>query len=152
MKDKILFLILSVVLVILMISASSSFAQDVDISNMDNTQLMSLLQAIMQKIENDADGGSRNEELDQMKIEKADGTTFRIYENKKLILERIPDYYFIQPQITEEEDDGPSDPDPGKKKDEFNCNDYCHDQCLYAYDDLNCWYECYAVCDAGISG
>ena len=160
MKDKKLFLILLPVLAILMIFVSSSFAQDIDISNMDNAQLMSLLQAIMLKLENDAESGPRNEGSDQLniengdlKIEKADGTTFRIYENKKLILERIPDYYFIQPQIIDEGDDRPSDHDPdpvpGRKKDEISCGDYCHDQCRYEYDYLNCWYECTAVACKG---
>ena len=157
MKDKSLFLILLAALAILMISVSSSFSQDIDISNMDNAQLMTLLQVIMQKLGNDPEGGSRNVESDQLKIEneelkigKADDRTFRIYENKKLILERMPEYYFIQPQIIDEGDDGTFDPgpsDPGKKKDDIDCGDICHDQCLYEYDTLSCEYECYAVCE-----
>ena len=69
MKNKSLFLILFAVLVILTLSVSSSLAQDVDISNMDNAQLMALLQQnmllmqqIMEKLE---DSGSGMQDPDQ---------------------------------------------------------------------------------------
>ena len=150
MKDKNLLLILLIVLAMLKISVSSSFAQDVDISSMDNTQLMSLLQTIMQKLENDAEGGSRNEELDQLKIEETSDRIFRIYENKKLIQERIPDYYFIQPQTIDEEYPVPTD--SGGKKDDFNCNDYCMDHYFCDPGDPLCIADCLAHCLTELSG
>ena len=100
-----------------------------------------------------SEDGSQNEELNQLniengesEIEKAAVRTFRVYENKKLIIGHMPDYYFIQPQITEEDDEVPSTSRPGKKKDEIDCNEYCINQCYYTAGDPICIAECLASC------
>lgn len=151
MKDKRFFPILMVVFVILMTAVGSSFAQDIDISNMDNAQLISLLQAIVQKLENEAEAGTESEGLNQLSIEKTDDMFLRIYENKKLIIERLPDYYFIQPQIIAAEEDVPPDPgkkeDSSRKKDSIDCNEYCINKCIYTYGDPMCTAECLATCN-----
>ena len=121
MRKKGLFLILFVVLSMLTICVSSSFAQDIDVSNMDNAQLMALLQAIMEKL-GDQDAGSGTQDADQLsadssqQAEEAGGRIFSIYENKKLILERLPDYMFYQPPTEVPEKEGPK---PTKQPDHY---------------------------------
>ena len=125
MKKRNILLILCVFLAILTVSAVSVSAQDIDVENMDKTELMQLLQAIMQKLED----GETEEVPEPASIESTDpeptalpeseiteaiaeAVNFHIYTNKKLTLERIPDDRFIQ------KDNGKKDPDkktPHKK-------------------------------------
>ncbi len=149
MKNKSLFLILFAILVILTVSVSSSFAQDVDISNMDHEQLLQLMQQIMEKLEQEEGIAEESNEapvsiMTPMPETGNETRIFSIYENKKLILERLPDYYFTQPQTIEEDDDGPSD--PGRKIVEISCNEYCGDRCWRDYDPIECSYSCLYDC------
>ena len=120
MKDKSVFLKLLLIFGLLMISAVSVCAQDVDISDMDNAQLLQLLQAIMQKLE--AADGSAAETIDsEVSSEPAaamipaydrEVRKFSIWENKKLMVEALPGYMFVQ----QNQDEPENEPDPGKQQ------------------------------------
>ena len=97
------------ILASLAVSFGSSYAQDIDISNMDNAQLMALLQAIMQKLEEETADKSPDLTIvttvpatEDLPESVAETNRFRIYENKKLVVERIPDWYFIRNDPKEE--------------------------------------------------
>ena len=117
MKKR-LFVLLALLLGILAVSAGSS-AQDIDISDMDNAQLLQLLQTIMQQLESDGTEAVSEPlpaatEMPVISVARySDGKIFHIYENKKLILERIPDSYFFTGNGGEADET----PAPGKKKD-----------------------------------
>ena len=151
MKRKILFPIFFMILTLLMLSPALSSAQDIDLSSMDNAQLIELLQTIIQKLEDskEADDGEEIVPMQETTLTPAAAAgKFQIYENKKLILERLPDYFFDRVQPTEEADIE----DPGRKKEdktEITCEEMCriwtsdqngsyHDYvgCLYTYCDF----------------
>ena len=140
MKIKAFVLFLFVILVMTGVSFASASAQDIDIQNMDNAQLLELLQAIMQKLEAegvketpDSPAGTAKTGEAPIELDK-----FQIYENKKLILERLPDWYFVQ-KNKDEGDDGDSNPsDPGMTLEE--CEKSCWDKCGF---DMGCFTLCY---------
>ena len=129
MKTKNLIFFLIMVLASLAVFAGSVYAQDIDIDNMDNEQLLILLQQIMDKL-NQQETTEPTEEPAAPTEEPAVPTavptpeaadprtkTFKIYENKKLIIGRMPDSYFVQPESNDGNDggydfDGDPDPDP----------------------------------------
>ena len=120
MKDKSVFLKLLLIFGLLMISAVSVCAQDIDISNMDNAELLQLLQVIMQKLE--MPDNSAAETIDSedssgsaaamIPADDHETMKFSIWKNKKLIVEALPGYMFVQQDQDEPEDE----PDPGKKQ------------------------------------
>ena len=95
-------MMLFMLLVTLMTFAVCVSAQEIDVDSMNNEQLMLLLQAIMQKLElnetEDAEESLPN--VTEMPVIDAarfsDRKLFTIYENKKLIIEAIPEYMFTQ--------------------------------------------------------
>ena len=113
----------------LVLSVTPVFAQEADISNMTNEQLLLLLQSIMQKLEQDetssetvetASSGPAGGPLAVNDTETAPTfRLFRIYENKKLIIEALPDYMFVQPEKETEE------PEKEKKKDKDDDDGTC---------------------------
>ena len=147
MKYNKLFLALCMFLMMLILPVLCVSAQDVDLSNMDNAQLMMLLQAIMQKLEQgESDGEAVTPVPEIVLTPEAAGKIFSIYENKKLILERMPDWYFNRgPNTVEEEDDNPPDNPGKKKKTPPECENYCaYEACPWA--DLLCYWTCYYSC------
>lgn len=110
MKKTRLSLILLGVLVSFVILVGTSAAQDVDVDAMSNEELMVLLQSIMNKLEqNMAAEAGENDPAAADASAKSSGTvsspaqetepeseSFAVYENKKLMIERLPDYFFIQ--------------------------------------------------------
>ena len=109
MGNRRAFLILLAVLALAIGLAVSVSAQDVNVDSMSNEDLLQLLQTIMQKMETSeesaaetVDSEESNEPAEAM-IPAADpeGTgeamQFTIYENKKLTVEALPGYMFIQP-------------------------------------------------------
>lgn len=128
------FQIILLCLIFLLVSVFSVSAQDVNVDDLSNEQLMELLQAIMQKLE---DGNSEkplqtdpegDETTVGSTIENASETVaeaprFQIYENKKLILERIPDDRFIQKQ------DKSPEKEPGSKKKDDTGTDFDLETC-----------------------
>lgn len=106
MKKTVVFWILFLITVLSAVFAGTAAAQDVDVDAMSNEELMVLLQSIMQKLENEmiAEGkdpgttvtspsvsaGSAAQETEE-ETEK-----FSVYDNKKLVLERLPDYMFVR--------------------------------------------------------
>ncbi len=129
MMKKCLLLFLFVGLTAVFSFASVS-AQDIDISNMDNTQLLQLLQAVMQKLETTEEseaetiGTEENTKPTEAMIPADDpemiveGVQITIYENKKLTVEKLPEYMFIQPtQPPKPEKSQPSKDKPSKPDD-----------------------------------
>ena len=120
MGRKGLLIVLSVILVMTAIFVSSVSAQDVDISNMDNAQLMQLLQAIMLKLGSPDDPAAQTvgtEEISEpegtpVPDEYPEKSAFSIWKNKKLMIEALPDYMFIQKIQNESE----NEQEPGKNQ------------------------------------
>ena len=74
--------------------------EEIDVETMDNAELMALLQAIMQKLETDGSAepvseGTAEEPVVNLTEEPAPAR-FEIYENKKITVEALPAYMFIQ--------------------------------------------------------
>ena len=138
------FLVMIVILASLAVFVCPSAAQDIDISGMDNAQLMQLLQAIMQKLEEETDDKSPEappaSAIETAPESGAEAKSFRIYENKKLLLEQIPDWYFIRNDPTEEE------PPAGEKPTAVPDN---HDPCIicpyYSLEDGS-GLDCFSIC------
>ena len=137
-------------LIILVLLESSLFlfsggvsAQDINVDSMSNEQLMLLLQAIMQKLEQtEAADEAVTPVPEIVSTPEAAGKIFNIYENKKLILERMPDWYFYQaPEIVEEDDTPPEK----KKKTPEECEYHCaYEVCSWG--DNLCYFTCYYPC------
>ena len=110
MKNKRCFLILLAVIALLTVSAASAFGQEIDVDNMDNEQLTTLLMQILNKLQQEEEPAPETDpevqetpaptaasvpEVDPEAIEEVIQIT--IYENKKLMVEALPGYMFIQP-------------------------------------------------------
>ena len=130
MPKRSFILILIVLSVMFTLSACPVSAQDTDIDSMTDEQLMLLLQTIMQKLEQgepDAEaaenGGSEpaaGPVADRETETVPESRLFRVYENKKLIVEALPEYMFIRPTEVprpEKKDEKPAKEGPGKKED-----------------------------------
>ena len=123
MKKRIIFVVISTVLVICALHSGIVSAQDIDIESMDNAQLLQLLQVIMQKLE--SDGSEETEEPLPAETPAAEvgvamipgGKLFSIYENKKLMIEAIPGYMFIQKPGEETPEPKDKNKDSGKEDD-----------------------------------
>ncbi len=136
----------------LAVSFGSSYAQDIDISNMDNAQLMALLQAIMQKFEEETTDESPEAAIvttapaaEDLPESVAEANRFRIYDNKKLVVERIPDWYFIRNDPTEEPPAEEKHAEPPAKE---TPND-AHDDCIICpyYDiETGAGIDCFSIC------
>ena len=87
-KRILLFLILLAVTLPLYAVSVSAQDQNIDVDSLSNEQLLLLLQAIMQKLNAD--------ETESGVAGIAQGPQYQIWENKKLMIERIPDDRFIQ--------------------------------------------------------
>ena len=110
MKKTRLSLILLGVLVSFVILVGTSAAQDIDVDAMSNEDLMVLLQSIMNKLEQnmaaeagekdpasaDASGKSSGNVSSPAQETEPESESFAVYENKKLVIERLPDYLFIK--------------------------------------------------------
>ena len=99
MKKRNFVLIIAVVF-LFVFSAASVSAQDIDVENMDNAELLALLQAIMQKLETEGSPETVSEEPAEepsvVPTEEPAQARFEIYENKKITVEALPAYMFIQ--------------------------------------------------------
>lgn len=123
---KVLFILLFIISVTA-VFAGTGFAQDIDIENMDNEQLLILLQSIVQKLEQEETEAEPTAEPESggsvivIVGDPADNTgsddaeedlpKFQIYENKKLIISRMPDSYFVP--ADNGDGDGTDDGDTG---------------------------------------
>ena len=106
MRNRRFFLVLSAVLAMFAFLFVSASAQDIDIEGMDNEQLTALLMQILTKLQQEEEPETEISETpaptaapvraaDPEAIEEVIQIT--IYENKKLIVEALPGYMFIQP-------------------------------------------------------
>lgn len=138
MKGKTTLLMLFVILAVFTFSFASVSAQDIDLSDMDNAQLIALLQAIMQQLEAEepaetAEPFPVGTEVPVISVARfSDGKLFKIYENKKLIIERIPDDRFIQKNDGHDTDNkkDTGTPTPGAPTpDPHGCNPGCSWAC-----------------------
>ena len=106
MRNRRFFLVLSAVLAMFAFLFVSASAQDIDVEGMDNEQLTALLMQILTKLQQEEEPEAEISETpaptaapvraaDPEAIEEVIQIT--IYENKKLIVEALPGYMFIQP-------------------------------------------------------
>ena len=125
MKKRGFFLLIIIFSAMFVLSAIPAFAQGPDIDSMSNEELLLLLQSIMQKLEQDE---TSPDTAEPVPTEPAAGPLavngsksepeirlFEVYENKKLIVEALPSYMFIQP--TQPPKPEPEEPEPDKKND-----------------------------------
>jgi hypothetical protein len=132
-KHKFL-LILTTLFTVFGLCVCAAAAQEINVDEMDNAQLLMLLQNIMQKLEQE----------DQTPEATAippltDARTFQVYQNKKLIIESLPSYYFVNPTEV------PEDPGkPGKPGNTPSCQDMCANACYGI--SYSCYYNCYIQC------
>lgn len=137
MKKSIFLILVLIAAAAGMVSAVS--AQDIDVDNMSNEQLILLLQSIMQKLSEDETAEQIEEtpvptEVIELMPEITpealmEAAHFQIYDNKKLILERIPDDRFI-PKDTGKDDNPDKDKKkPGPTPDPHGCSPDCPWQC-----------------------
>ncbi len=102
------------VIVFLTAAAASVTAQDIDIENMDNAELMALLRAILQKLEEEgsvempAEGALQPAVTGPAEESVPESDRFEVYNNKKLTIERLPEYMFIRKPADESESDSSS--------------------------------------------
>lgn len=128
MKKRNVILVLSAILVSLTISFSGALGQEIDVSNMDNEQLKALLLQILNKLEQEEEpeieDGSMEVSSPAVSIpaSETDNAGFVIYENKKLMIEALPDYMFIRKPAAGSE--GSSDPELSFSTPE-DCYIYC---------------------------
>ena len=145
------FLIIISVLSLFVVSFISVSAQEINIDDMDDAELLALLQVIMEKLEKDVSAGQ-----DAAESVVTDGTVsvagidpdpihFEIYENKKITVEPLPSYMFIRKPTGE---DIESSPERDKIRDILQIvfeNDYQGVQSMLGYgsvDDLyNDWKD-----------
>lgn len=147
------------IVVILSLLITSAFfvmsvsAQDIDLDNMDDEQLMLLMEAISQKLQKNgasaeegsdtvtnepsaADQAKGAEDTDQKTLQSTDHSgvsekqvtraveakKYQIYENKKLIIGRMPDSMFVRkPTGDGGGEDEPVPEDPETPEEEHNC-------------------------------
>ena len=91
------FILLIVVFSMMFVQATAPVsAQEPDVGSMTNEELLLLLQSIMQKLEQD-ETASPEPTPGPVAVQEPEVRLFRIYDNKKLIVEALPEYMFIQP-------------------------------------------------------
>ena len=117
------FILVFFVIMMILSAAFSVSGQDIDVSSMDNEELSVLLQQILSRLEQTGSAGAEASETDPSAAPAASSAAperpkFSIWKNKKLIVEAMPGYMFVQ-KTTEEPDttSGPNKPGETKKKD-----------------------------------
>ena len=164
MRNRSICLILFLTFTILVSSIASVSAQQIDVENMNNEQLTTLLLQILDKLQQEetpaADTASEAKSsetpvptatLAPVIEPEPEAMGFSVYENKKLTVEALPAYMFIrptQPPKPEREPGGRqnSGGDNGSKvKSPEECENHCaYDACPWA--DLVCYWNCYYSC------
>ena len=100
MKNNRLILLILTIIAIFILSAGAASAQDVDIENLDSEQLTTLLLQIMQKLEQAEEPEKEPETSAGTIVSESDSAgepENSIWKNKKLVIEALPGYMFIQP-------------------------------------------------------
>ena len=130
-------LILFAMLVLFTIFSGTAAAQSVDVDSMSNEELMALLQTIMQKLEQDTGTNTEEKKSGTDAISVTVSTSkdpaaqemsretkkHSIYKNKKLVVGRMPDSWFIRKQPGAGGGDDGGDPE-GTFTLEFHYGDY----------------------------
>ena len=151
MIKRMIILLLTVILTIPAVSIAFVSAQDIDIDKLDKEQLMLLMQAISQKLQQDetsaegtnmvkqdpsaSDPAKDAEDSDlktlrsrsdpsvvsEKQVTRAiEAKKYQIYENKKLIIGRMPDSMFV-PKRTGGGDEEPEPEVPKTPEEEHSC-------------------------------
>ena len=111
MRNRSVFLILFAALALAIGLAASVSAQDVNVDSMTNEELLLLLQSIMERLDQQEEDPETRAAMDLT----PEPAGFSVYENKKLTIEELPEYMFIQPtQPPKPEKSQPSKDKPSK--------------------------------------
>ena len=156
MNKKSRFLILFTVLAMLSFIIASVSAQEIDVDSMDNEQLTALLMQILDKLQQQ-EGPEKEVQVtpkpavtevpsaEPERIEEALQIT--VYDNKKLIVESLPAYMFIQP-TQPPKPDSPSKTG-GSTSTREDLETYCTGICMGYSDfygtmmlDMGCYAKC----------
>ena len=153
---KRLSILLFTITVVLMIIYVPISAQEIDVDSMNNEQLTTLLLQILNKLQQEEEPEAVTPETpaaatavsaaDPEAIEEVVQIT--IYENKKLTVEALPGYMFIQP--TKEPKPEPESESENPHTDSHeDLESYCTDKCMgysdfYGIDmlDMGCYAKC----------
>ena len=162
MNKKSRFLILFTVLAMLSFIIASVSAQEIDVDSMDNEQLTALLMQILDKLQQQE--GPEKEvqvtpELAVTEVSSAEPERIEevlqitVYDNKKLIVESLPAYMFIQPTQppSPQENKKPDSPSKtgGSTSTREDLETYCTGICMgYSefYGTMMLDMGCYAKC------
>ena len=161
MRDKYFLSILFMVLVMLVFTIASVSAQEeINVDSMDNEQLTTLLLQILNKLQQEEDPAAETDPETVKPEIPAEATAvpaaatetieevfqITIYDNKKLIIEALPEYMFIQPtKESKPEKTGPDSVQLSGKE----LEDYCTGKCMGYSDfyginmlDMGCYARC----------
>ena len=110
MKKSRLFLLIFMLLSLSVVLSGPAAAQDIDVDSMTNKELLSLVEAIMQKLDQDNAAETEEPAAAETPVPTAmpEERTFSVYDNKKLIIGHMPESWFYLNEPGEEEDDGGS--------------------------------------------
>lgn len=151
MKRRLILMLIIAVTAMIMAVFGPAAAQDINIDELDNEQLLILLQAITQKL-TQGEAGSVPESPEPtpeapaptvgpvIQQSAAEPEKFRIYENKKLIVGNMPAAYFVP-----KSDEG-NEPEL-EKVPIRECTKYCHEICSAG--DYVCLRNCRIQCFDG---
>ena len=144
MKKYCFTLLIVIFSAIFVLSVSPVSAQETDIDSMTNEELLLLLQSILQKLDQDETSPETVEPSSPSPTPRplAENNTetgirlFQVYENKKLIIEALPSYMFIQPTQEVSEPDKNKENNDGKDDNDDN-DDFCPpiEPCMPGSDD-----------------
>ena len=132
-------------------------AEDVNVDEMSNEQLMLLLQQIMQKLEQDETKSSPEspEPVSETPVPTAgpvitdpteEPPQFQVYTNKKLIVGNMPAAYFIRKIENTDSESDESESAPKPKMDPAQCEHYCAYESGCMWGDNICYFKCYYPC------
>lgn len=139
MKKYCFTLLIVVLSAFILLAAAPVSAQEIDLDSMTNAELLLLLQSIMDKMEQ---GEPSPETAEPSSPEPTPGPVaedpaetepeirlFQVYDNKKLIIEALPSYMFIQPtqEVSEPEKNEPDTNEKNNdgKDDKDDNDDFC---------------------------
>ena len=147
---KRLSILLFTITVVLMIIYVPISAQEIDVDSMNNEQLTTLLLQILNKLQQEEEPEAVTPETPAAADPEAidEVVQITIYENKKLTVEALPGYMFIQP-TKEPKPEPKSEPENTNTDTHEDLESYCTGKCMgysdfYGIDMLN--MGCYAKC------
>ena len=141
--------ILLFLLLLISMTFSAVSAQDIDINSMDSAQLTALLQQILIKLQQEEDPAAVLPVNIPFAPEEPQKPAITVWLNKKLMIEALPDYMFIQKAPDKDDESNGSSTSGGSSIKEKDTEKICYDKCKGYNEIYGTWMvdmECYAKC------